>query len=80
MFLQSKNSNINNMIAATNNKVADFLFETANNTITITDENIDGVKMDTVADDLWLVSIEQCKMQLNMNVSEEDLKMLFHVR
>lgn len=50
------------------------LSETAYDTTRNSNENIEEVKLGEVADNLWSVLIEQCKTQLNVNVSEEDLK------
>ncbi|CAB3999111.1 Hypothetical predicted protein [Paramuricea clavata] len=50
------------------------LSETAYDTTWNSNENIEEVKLGEVADNLWSVLIEQCKTQLNVNVSEEDHK------
>ena len=51
----------------------DYPCETAYDTTKNAHENID-VKLGKVANNLWSVLIEQCKTQLNVYVSEEDLE------
>ena len=77
MFLQSKTGNINDDNTPSSDGVAyspDFASETPYDTSLITDEEIDGVMIGTVADNFWSVLIEQCKTHLNVKVGEGDLK------